>query len=393
MPRSENGGIIGPRNFSTQNYAIGVYQLKSQFVANAGSQWPRSGSLFLGVAHATSPYVSIYPFSSLGFGTKLTDPVSLPTGTGNGIAFAADGKSLAIAHATTPFISAYPFSGAGIGVKYSNPGTLPAGTGNDIAFRPQGDAVVMAHTTTPYLAAYPWSAGFGTKYSDPATLSGTGGNGVTFGPNGNDIAVAGSGGSPYLYVYRWSSGFGTKYSDHASILTASVNFAAGLSFHPSGNYIAVAYNSSGTISSTRIERTYGFVSGTGFTASFYDTSSTAAALGAAGTAGVDLADVSFSPSGNDVVFCTASGTNYVRAYSFNTSTGFTAVYTDPATNTTGAPNRSKFSPDGNFLAAVHTTTPFVTAWPWTSGTGFGTKLTNPNTLPPAVGNGLAWGVV
>jgi hypothetical protein len=36
-------------------------------------------------------------------------------------------KAIAIGHATTPFITAYPWSGSGFGTKYANPSTLPTG--------------------------------------------------------------------------------------------------------------------------------------------------------------------------------------------------------------------------------------------------------------------------
>ena len=40
----------------------------------------------IAVAHGTSPYISVYPWDS-GFGTKYTDPSTLPTGIGIGVAF------------------------------------------------------------------------------------------------------------------------------------------------------------------------------------------------------------------------------------------------------------------------------------------------------------------
>ena len=42
---------------------------------------------------------------------------------------------LAVAHGTTPFVTAYPWS-AGFGTKFTNPGTLPAGAGYGVAFSP-----------------------------------------------------------------------------------------------------------------------------------------------------------------------------------------------------------------------------------------------------------------
>jgi len=94
---------------------------------------------------------------------------------------AAQETFIAVAHSTTPFVSAYPWSGSGFGTKFSNPGTLPASTGNGVAFSPAGDAIAVAHPTTPYVSAYPWSgSGFGTKFSNPGTLPASTGRGVAF---------------------------------------------------------------------------------------------------------------------------------------------------------------------------------------------------------------------
>ena len=43
--------------------------------------------LQIAVAHATTPYISAYPWSATGFGTKFTNPGTLPTGIGFGVAF------------------------------------------------------------------------------------------------------------------------------------------------------------------------------------------------------------------------------------------------------------------------------------------------------------------
>ena len=47
------------------------------------------------------------------------------------------GKDLAISQDNIPRISVYPWtSGSGFGTKYSNPATLPTGNGSDVAFLP-----------------------------------------------------------------------------------------------------------------------------------------------------------------------------------------------------------------------------------------------------------------
>ena len=109
----ENGGVVGAKNIITQSYAVGVFNIKTQFVNNQAASWPRSGSIFIALSHAVTPFISIYPFSSLGYGAKLSDPSTLPAGTGQNVSFSPSGKSVAISHATTPFVSAYPWSAAG----------------------------------------------------------------------------------------------------------------------------------------------------------------------------------------------------------------------------------------------------------------------------------------
>jgi hypothetical protein len=88
----------------------------------------------------------------------------------------------------TPFISAYPFTvGGGFGSKFSNPATLPTTTPyyNNVAFSFGAQAAAITSTTSPYVYAYQFSesTGFGTKYSNPAgTLRAVGsfGGGINF---------------------------------------------------------------------------------------------------------------------------------------------------------------------------------------------------------------------
>ena len=40
----------------------------------------------IAVAHTTTPFISVYPWTGA-FGTKVSDPATLPTNTGNGVAF------------------------------------------------------------------------------------------------------------------------------------------------------------------------------------------------------------------------------------------------------------------------------------------------------------------
>lgn len=48
------------------------------------------------------------------------------------------------------------------------------------------------------------------------------------------------------------------------------------------------------------------------------------------------------------------------------------------------------------IAVAHNTSPFISVYPWTGGTGFGTKYSNPATLPNGTsytsGNGFSFSV-
>jgi hypothetical protein len=82
----------------------------------------------------TAPLVSAYSWSGSGFGTKFSNPATLPFGEGYGVTFNKAGDAIAVAHDGSPFVSAYPWSGSGFGTKFANPTTLPTGIGNDVAF-------------------------------------------------------------------------------------------------------------------------------------------------------------------------------------------------------------------------------------------------------------------
>ena len=68
--------------------------------------------------------------------------------------------------------------------------------------------------------------------------------------------------------------------------------------------------------------------------------------------------------------------------------GLWPKFSDPGTTPTGQGNGVAFSPDGGAIAVAHNTSPYVTAYPWSSG--FGTKVTNPGTLPTGNGNAVAF---
>ena len=90
----------------------------------------RRGASLLAVGHSTSPYVTIYNTADW---SKISNPSTLPTGAGNGVAFSPDGSKLAVAHFSSPYVTIYNTSDWS---KISNPSTLPTGVGRGVAFSP-----------------------------------------------------------------------------------------------------------------------------------------------------------------------------------------------------------------------------------------------------------------
>jgi len=322
----------------------------------------------IAVAHDQTPYISAYPWSGNGFGTKYTNAATLAGSSGSGVTFSSDGLTIAVATGGTPYISAYPWSSSGFGTKYSNPATLPTGYAYGVAFSPDGLNIAVAHTITPYISAYPWSgSGFGTKYSNPATLPTGDGRSVAFSPDGLNIAVAHLT-TPFITAYPWSgSGFGTKYANPSTLPTGT---AYGVAFSPDGLNIAVSHDSSPRISV--------YPWSAGFGTKYSDPASLPAGQGNG---------VAFSPDGLNIALAMIA-TPYITAYPWSGSS-FGTKYANPATLPTGVGFGVAFSPDSLAIAVAHNSSPHISAYPW-SGSGFGTKYANPATLPPNAGNGVAF---
>ena len=130
-------------------------------------------------AHDSEPYISAWKVevSPLAF-VRYSNPSSSLPGNANGVSYRSTGAStgqVAVAHDSSPRVSAYTWTtSGGFGTKYSNPVTLPTGNGESVRFNATGTCVAVGHATSPYISVYPWStaSGFGTKFSNPSTAMG-----------------------------------------------------------------------------------------------------------------------------------------------------------------------------------------------------------------------------
>jgi hypothetical protein len=364
-------GTTGSLAVLANNTLMAIKVTTTKWMANylyqtgAAQALPQS----VAVAYDTTPFITAYPWSGSGFGTKFADPGTLPTGSGRDVAFSPAGNAIAVAHAGSPYVTAYPWSGAGFGTKFTNPATLPPSSGLGVAFSPAGDAIAVAHVSSPYVTAYPWSgSGFGTKFADPGTLPTGTGYRVAFNPAGNAIAVA-HGTTPFITAYPWSgSGFGTKFADPGTLPTG---LGLGVAFSPAGDAIAVAHDSSPFVSA------YPW-SGAGFGTKFTNPATLPTGYGNS---------VAFTPAG-DAIAVAHSVTPFVTAYPWSGS-GFGTKFTNPASLPANLGYGVAFSFEGVAIAVAHQSSPYVTAYPW-SGSGFGTKFTNPATLPTGDGRDVAF---
>lgn len=95
------------------------------------------------VAYATTgfPYVAVYAWSGAGFGTRYANPATPASFYGERVAFNGSGTALAVActnGSTSPTVAnpvtVYQWSSAGFGTKFADPATPPTGNATGVAF-------------------------------------------------------------------------------------------------------------------------------------------------------------------------------------------------------------------------------------------------------------------
>ena len=333
----------------------------------------------IAVSHSTTPFITAYPWSdTTGFGTKFSNPASLPNGNGTGAKFNSTGTLLGVAHGNSGqdnWSSIYPWSNVtGFGTKYTAP-TYPSNINGtyDLAINASSTAMAfIAGAAAGYIFAYAFSgAGFGSRYTVPSTP----GNwnfsvgGLNFNPAGSSIVLSyltlGSGSGVIGYPFNTGTGFGTKYTDPVG--WGSGNNSRGNCFSPDGATVLLSNNSSPFILA------YPWNVSTGFGTKYANPASLPTDAGQ---------KISFNPAGN-VVALAHNTSPYIAAYPW--SSGFGTKYSNPATTPTGNGTDVSFSTTGNSIAVAHDASPYITAYPWSAG--FGSKFTNPATLP--AGNATA----
>ena len=349
-----------------------VANIQYQLIKISSTEWNISGgegvalSQYVAIGHDTSPFVTAYTIGSSAFGSKFTNPTTLPTATVKDLAFNPARSTLVLAHSGgSPTAASYPWSStSGFGVRHTDPSpavSVPI----SVAIDPSGTSVAFSNQNADTVVAYAYSSsGFGGKYTNPATLAGDASGRVAFSPAGTEVAVT-SAASPYINAYTFSSGFGSKFTNPVTLPTG---IGRGVAFSPAGTELVVGHDSSPFVTA------YAW-SVSGFGSKFTNPVTLPTGSGR---------DVAFNPTGTAVAIAHDSSP-YVTVYAWSAS-GFGSKFTNPVTLPTGIGTGVVFSSDGTEIAVSHNTSPFCTIYPW-SVSGFGTKFTNPTTLP--TGDGYA----
>ena len=184
------------------------------------------------VSLKTTPFIRAHDFTT-SFTGNTSSPSTLPPGYAYDVkvlpvSTSADPRAIVfVGHINSPYLSAYRLNydsannKSSFGTKYSNPSSLPSLSGRAVAISQNGSLLAVATESSPYISVYPWntSTGFGAKYSNPATLPTSTGLSVSW--RNNNILAVGQYSSPYLNVYAFNNGFGSRYSNPVTLMSSS----------------------------------------------------------------------------------------------------------------------------------------------------------------------------
>jgi hypothetical protein len=339
---------------------------------------------------------------------------------------------LAVTHSSSPYITVYPFTRAsGFGTKYSNPSTLP-GSGtvqhNSVIFTTDGTVIAWPSNTASIganLFFYSWSkaTGFGARITQgTGPTSDTIYGSVTtkpseFGGGYHYILFAGSDGS----IWRYHVASGASITQVNTKNTGVGGLTLNLRFSNAGNYVlggignprfypwTDGWNATNVNLGTASESSQGSGSWnmndwhpSDTVVAIGSTSSSLSGLRALNFAGgwgtvinnatsfmASLTGLRFSASGK-TVFTSSTNSPYLEAHAFDQTTGFGSKFSNPSTLPPGPSYTVAVSKTNDLVGVSSTTSPYVAVYPWNDSTGFGVKYSDPGSLPSNGSRSLAF---
>lgn len=246
MAFSPDGGVLAVGLYESNGVTLYArdadYLSRLEFDASGvvygeGLSFSHDGS-YLAVAHAASPYLSIYKQSGLVF-SKLANPSSIPDAAGKCVAFNHDSSLLVIGHAASPYVTVYSRSGDTF-TKLSALPSPPTGAVNAVTFSPDGSLLAVSGSGAKMVSVYSVAGTTFTKLPDLPSLPGGTAQDAAFSPDGLHFAI-GSSLSPYLVLYAVSGETFTLLPAQTWMPAATGN---AVKFSPNSGHLAIGHGSS-----------------------------------------------------------------------------------------------------------------------------------------------------
>lgn len=167
-----------------------------------------------------------------------------------------------------------------------------------------------------------------------------------------------------------------------TISGGGITIGGGISFNAPANYaVAVSQTASPYVVALP------WSTGSGFGAKYSDPGTLPPGAGSS---------VTMTQQADAVMVGTSTISPYVTAYPFNKNTGFGTKYANPSVlPVTGGfgVNGVGFNAAGTAVAMATDQTPYISAYSWSSATGFGAKYSNPGTTMGNAGSSISWSPV
>jgi len=350
--------------------------LGMMFTGGGGSTPAVTPSAYIAYGGATtSKRITVYPWNSTsGFGTAFTTPSV--TAEVHEVSFVTDNSNISASTWVAPYLNVWQWSGLGFGTKYADPASQlnPASNGpTGYTWTNNLNAILTVNNNVPsYPQAWAWStaSGFGSKYANGSLLtSGNTPRGITLNADSSQVAfqIFSSGGTPgnpaapAIALYPWSGGFGTRYASPSSL-------PAG---YPLGE-IAISFN----------KVTNDLICGTNTAPFLYAYPVTSAGFGTKysnPSVALSTAVNSLKFSGDGATIATVNlGSPTVNAYQWGA--GFGTKYANPVSAPAYAFSMDWSSTSNAIATGQKNANPYTAVFAWTSG-GFGAKYSDPGTFP------------